>query len=56
MVYADPEAVKATMSETKRGQALGAKKRGWGGGMANAGTSVLTIHIHRCLLVESSHV
>jgi hypothetical protein len=54
MVCADPEAVKATMSETKRGQALGAKKRGWGGGMANAGTSVvLIIHVHSCLFAHT---
>jgi hypothetical protein len=38
VAYTDPEAVKAKMSDTKRGQALGAKKKGWGGGMANAGT------------------
>jgi len=34
---ADPEAIKAKMSETKRANSLGAKKKGWGGGMANVG-------------------
>ncbi len=39
----DPEAAKAKMSDTKRGQALGAKKKGWGGGMANAGTQRIVV-------------
>lgn len=44
--FNDPEAVKAKMSDTKRGQALGAKKKGWGGGMANAGLKA------KCTIVE----
>ncbi len=43
----DPEAAKAKMSDTKRGQALGAKKKGWGGGMANAGTQRFVVGFFR---------